>query len=124
MKGTGFGVRPTTDTGDALEDAFVWVKPGGESDGTSDTSSARYDAHCGYSDGLQPAPEAGTWFQVCILLCLNDLKKLADDISRLTLRNWWRMRILLFSGFGPGQSLSRIYVVSVRSSSSIGKCLM
>lgn len=64
VKGTGFGVRPTTDTGDDLEDAFVWVKPGGESDGTSDSSSARYDAHCGYSDALQPAPEAGTWFQV------------------------------------------------------------
>ncbi|KAJ5098974.1 hypothetical protein N7532_005975 [Penicillium argentinense] len=64
VKGTGFGVRPTTDTGDSLEDAFVWVKPGGESDGTSDSSAARYDAHCGYSDALQPAPEAGTWFQV------------------------------------------------------------
>ncbi|RAL11544.1 glycoside hydrolase family 6 protein [Aspergillus homomorphus CBS 101889] len=37
--------------------------PGGESDETSDSSSARYDAHCGYSDALQPAPEAGTWFQ-------------------------------------------------------------
>ncbi|THZ07280.1 glycoside hydrolase [Aureobasidium pullulans] len=61
--GTGFGVRPTTNTGDALVDAFVWVKPGGESDGTSDTSAARYDAHCGYADALKPAPEAGTWFQ-------------------------------------------------------------
>lgn len=28
--GTGFGVRPTTNTGDPLEDAFVWIKPGGE----------------------------------------------------------------------------------------------
>ncbi|KAJ5517170.1 1 4-beta cellobiohydrolase [Penicillium freii] len=63
LKGTGFGVRPTTDTGDALADAFVWVKPGGESDGTSNSSAARFDAHCGYSDALQPAPEAGTWFQ-------------------------------------------------------------
>jgi cellulose 1,4-beta-cellobiosidase len=62
--GTGFGVRPTTNTGNSLVDAFVWVKPGGESDGTSDSSAARYDAHCGYSDALQPAPEAGTWFQV------------------------------------------------------------
>lgn len=61
--GTGFGIRPTTNTGDALVDAFVWVKPGGESDGTSDTSAARYDAHCGYADALKPAPEAGTWFQ-------------------------------------------------------------
>lgn len=61
--GTGFGVRPTTNTGNALEDAFVWVKPGGECDGTSNTTSARYDFHCGLSDALQPAPEAGTWFQ-------------------------------------------------------------
>jgi cellulose 1,4-beta-cellobiosidase len=63
--GTGFGVRPTTDTGDKLVDAFVWVKPGGESDGTSDTSAKRYDAKCGLEDALKPAPEAGTWFQVC-----------------------------------------------------------
>lgn len=63
VKGTGFGVRPTTNTGNTLEDAFVWVKPGGESDGTSNSSSARYDSHCGLSDALQPAPEAGTWFQ-------------------------------------------------------------
>ncbi|KAF7586043.1 hypothetical protein BBP40_009641 [Aspergillus hancockii] len=63
VKGTGFGVRPTTETGDELVDAFVWVKPGGESDGTSDTSAKRYDAHCGYDDALKPAPEAGTWFQ-------------------------------------------------------------
>ena len=78
-QGTGFGVRPTTNTGDALVDAFVWVKPGGECDvctevvksftiahthqGTSNTTSPRYDAHCGLADALQPAPEAGTWFQ-------------------------------------------------------------
>ncbi|KAH1496016.1 hypothetical protein LV164_002303 [Aspergillus fumigatus] len=61
--GTGFGVRPSTNTGDPLQDAFVWIKPGGESDGTSNSTSPRYDAHCGYSDALQPAPEAGTWFQ-------------------------------------------------------------
>ncbi|GAQ10928.1 probable 1,4-beta-D-glucan cellobiohydrolase C [Aspergillus lentulus] len=61
--GTGFGVRPTTDTGDKLVDAFVWVKPGGESDGTSDTSAKRYDAKCGLEDALKPAPEAGSWFQ-------------------------------------------------------------
>lgn len=65
--GTGFGVRPTTNTGDPLEDAFVWVKPGGECDGTSNTTSPRYDFHCGLADALQPAPEAGTWFQVLSL---------------------------------------------------------
>jgi len=63
LMGTGFGVRPTTNTGDSLVDAFVWVKPGGECDGTSDTSAVRYDAHCGLADALKPAPEAGTWFQ-------------------------------------------------------------
>ncbi|KAL1856393.1 1,4-beta-D-glucan cellobiohydrolase cel6a [Diaporthe australafricana] len=61
--GTGFGLRPSTDTGLELEDAFVWVKPGGESDGTSNTSATRYDFHCGQSDSLKPAPEAGTWFE-------------------------------------------------------------
>ena len=61
--GTGFGVRPTTATGDPLEDAFVWVKPGGECDGTSNSSAARFDPHCALADALQPAPQAGTWFQ-------------------------------------------------------------
>lgn len=61
--GTGFGVRPTTNTGNDLEDAFVWVKPGGECDGTSNTTATRYDAHCGLADALKPAPEAGTWFE-------------------------------------------------------------
>lgn len=63
VKGTGFGVRPTSNTNDSLVDAFVWVKPGGECDGTSNTTSPRYDYHCGLSDALQPAPEAGSWFE-------------------------------------------------------------
>ena len=42
-------------------DAFVWVKPGGESDGTSDTSADRFDEFCGYADAFQPSPEAGFW---------------------------------------------------------------
>ncbi|RBR03849.1 uncharacterized protein FIESC28_11670 [Fusarium coffeatum] len=61
--GTGFGLRPSPNTGDPLADAFVWVKPGGESDGTSDSSAARYDSHCGIENAVKPAPEAGTWFQ-------------------------------------------------------------
>ncbi|KAF8863659.1 hypothetical protein BDZ45DRAFT_583501 [Acephala macrosclerotiorum] len=63
LEGTGFGLRPSTSTGDPLEDAFVWVKPGGECDGTSNTTATRYDAHCGLADALKPAPEAGTWFE-------------------------------------------------------------
>ncbi|EHL00248.1 putative 1,4-beta-D-glucan cellobiohydrolase C [Glarea lozoyensis 74030] len=40
LKGTGFGVRPTTNTGDVLADAFVWVKPGGEGDDVMMSSSS------------------------------------------------------------------------------------
>jgi len=63
VKGAGFGARPTLNTGSSLIDAIVWVKPGGESDGTSSPTSPRYDAHCGLSDAATGAPEAGTWFQ-------------------------------------------------------------
>ncbi|KAJ7615569.1 cellobiohydrolaseII [Roridomyces roridus] len=63
VKGAGFGTRPTSNTGVTAIDAIVWAKPGGECDGTSNTSSARFDFHCGLSDADQPAPEAGTWFQ-------------------------------------------------------------
>ncbi|KAK3202156.1 hypothetical protein GRF29_161g381503 [Pseudopithomyces chartarum] len=64
VKGAGFGVRPTGTTGSSYADAFVWVKPGGESDGTSDTSATRYDSFCGKEDAFNPAPEAGQWNQV------------------------------------------------------------
>ncbi|QRV87995.1 glycoside hydrolase family 6 protein [Ceratobasidium sp. AG-Ba] len=63
IKGAGFGTQPTTATGNSYIDSIVWVKPGGESDGTSNTTSARYDSTCGLSDATQPAPEAGTWFE-------------------------------------------------------------
>jgi len=61
VNGAGFGVHPTSNTGDPLEDAFVWVKPGGESDGTSDSTANRYDSFCGLADAFKPAPQAGTW---------------------------------------------------------------
>lgn len=51
VNGAGFGVQPTSETNDDLTDAFVWVKPGGESDGTSDPSSPTYDPTYGQSDG-------------------------------------------------------------------------
>ncbi|RPA81014.1 cellobiohydrolase [Ascobolus immersus RN42] len=59
---SGFGIRPTTNTGDKNVDALVWVKPGGESDGTSDESSRRFDENCRSPDAHVPAPEAGDWF--------------------------------------------------------------
>nr|4I5U_A Chain A, Chimeric cel6A [Humicola insolens] len=72
VKGTGFGVRPTANTGHELVDAFVWVKPGGESDGTSDPSAPRFDPHCALPDALQPAPQAGAWFQAYFVQLLTN----------------------------------------------------
>ncbi|KAF2004393.1 glycoside hydrolase family 6 protein [Amniculicola lignicola CBS 123094] len=63
VKGAGFGRRPTSSTSHTLTDAFVWVKPGGESDGTSDESADRYDSFCGKTESFKPAPEAGQWNQ-------------------------------------------------------------
>ncbi|KAK3207806.1 hypothetical protein GRF29_96g472967 [Pseudopithomyces chartarum] len=74
VNGAGFGVRPTADTGDANVDAFVWGKPGGESDGTSDTSAVRYDSFCGESDAFKPSPEAGQWSQAYFEMVLKNAK--------------------------------------------------
>jgi cellulose 1,4-beta-cellobiosidase len=74
VKGAGFGIRPSADTGLELADAFVWVKPGGESDGTSDSSAVRYDSFCGKSDAYQPSPEAGQWHQAFFEDLINNAK--------------------------------------------------
>ncbi|KAF2114872.1 1, 4-beta cellobiohydrolase [Lophiotrema nucula] len=74
VKGAGFGVRPTSSTSDTLTDAFVWVKPGGESDGTSDSSATRYDSYCGKDDAYKPAPEAGTWNQDYFVALIQNAK--------------------------------------------------
>ncbi|PPR08048.1 hypothetical protein CVT24_010847 [Panaeolus cyanescens] len=65
VRNAGFGTRPTTDQAviqNAAVDALVWVKPGGESDGTSDESAARFDVVCRSPVAHVPAPEAGSWF--------------------------------------------------------------
>lgn len=49
--GAGFGVRPTNITKDPQTDAFVWVKNGGESDGTSDPNDYYFESVCGKADG-------------------------------------------------------------------------
>jgi len=63
--GCGIGARPQASPISGMEylDAFYWVKPIGESDGTSDTSAKRYDGYCGHETAMKPAPEAGQWFQ-------------------------------------------------------------
>ncbi|TFK99557.1 cellobiohydrolase II-I [Pterulicium gracile] len=63
VKGAGFGQRPTGNTGNQYIDQIVWIKPGGECDGTSNTQAVRYDSMCGVSSAHQNAPEAGQWFQ-------------------------------------------------------------
>ncbi|KAF2733486.1 cellobiohydrolase-like protein II precursor [Polyplosphaeria fusca] len=74
VNGAGFGVRPSSTTGDTNTDAFVWVKPGGESDGTSDTGATRYDSYCGKDDAFKPAPEAGTWNQAYFEMLVKNAK--------------------------------------------------
>jgi len=63
--GSGIGARPEANPVPGMDylDAFYWVKPYGESDGTSDESAKRYDGYCGHRTAMKPAPEAGQWFQ-------------------------------------------------------------
>jgi cellulose 1,4-beta-cellobiosidase len=78
--GAGIGVRPTASTGITGVDAFVWVKPPGESDGVSeagvvdpDDPAKGFDAMCDPdansrynsafpTNALDNAPHAGRWF--------------------------------------------------------------
>ena len=75
--GTGLGLRPTTDTGVALLDAYLWIKTVGESDGSCDIAGGArawdYDKYnpWGIAGDSQKHfdplwgmvdPAAGTWF--------------------------------------------------------------
>ena len=80
QSGAGIGTRPTANpvAGTHL-DAYVWIKPPGESDGTSDATQTtpdpegkRYDPNCdptktgtltgAPTNALPNAPSAGSWF--------------------------------------------------------------
>ncbi len=61
IKGAGIGPRPQASPM-PLVDAYFWVKPPGESDGTSDPKAARFDGGCASADSMPNAPEAGQWF--------------------------------------------------------------
>jgi cellulose 1,4-beta-cellobiosidase len=61
IKGAGIGPRPQA-APMPLVDAYFWVKPPGESDGTTDAKSARFDNGCASPDSMPNAPEAGQWF--------------------------------------------------------------
>jgi cellulose 1,4-beta-cellobiosidase len=60
-RGAGLGERPRASPAPGI-DAYFWVKPPGESDGTSDPSARRYDAACGSADSARDAPQAGELF--------------------------------------------------------------
>jgi len=62
LKNAGYGARPTTNTGDSQVDAFVWVKPPGDSDGSSIQGGQGYDSACNGGNSLTPSPPAGSWF--------------------------------------------------------------
>jgi cellulose 1,4-beta-cellobiosidase len=83
VEGAGIGERPRAEPMAGV-DAYYWLKPPGESDGTSDSSQTtpdaegkRYDPMCGAdpverpyapgkviaTDALQGAPPAGHWFE-------------------------------------------------------------
>lgn len=62
IKGAGLGERPRVSPA-PLVDAYYWIKPPGESDGTSDPSAPRFDLSCQSSDSAQGAPQAKEWFQ-------------------------------------------------------------
>jgi cellulose 1,4-beta-cellobiosidase len=66
IRGAGLGERPRVSPLPLL-DAYVWVKPPGESDGTADPAAARFDENCASADATPGAPEAGQWFESYLL---------------------------------------------------------
>jgi cellulose 1,4-beta-cellobiosidase len=60
-RGAGLGERFRASPAPSI-DAYFWVKPPGESDGTSDPAAPRYDAACGSADSARDAPQAGQLF--------------------------------------------------------------
>jgi cellulose 1,4-beta-cellobiosidase len=61
VRGAGLGERPRASPGPRI-DAYYWVKPPGESDGTSDPAAPRFDAACAGPDSTPNAPQAGVFF--------------------------------------------------------------
>jgi endoglucanase len=58
--GRGLGLRPTADTGEALVDAFVWIKTPGQSDGQCNRGIAGRTTDPEW--GAMTDPAAGAWF--------------------------------------------------------------
>ena len=66
IKGAGLGERPRAAPAPSI-DAYVWIKIPGESDGTADSTAARFDPNCASEDAAPGAPEAGQLFESYLL---------------------------------------------------------
>jgi len=73
VKGAGLGERPRAEPVRGI-DAYLWIKPPGESDGVSDPTQPRFDGMCAGRDALAGAPQAGKWFDAYFV----DLVRNAD----------------------------------------------
>ena len=84
-KGAGMGYPPTADTYIAHADAFLWVKPPGESDGTSNANEPRFDPECKKRASMKDAPQAGEWFHdAFVMLATNAKPPLTDAPTYVT----------------------------------------
>ena len=61
LKGAGLGERPKASPAPGI-DAYYWIKPPGDSDGTSDPKADRFDKACAMPTSAQNAPQAGVFF--------------------------------------------------------------
>ncbi|HEX2658915.1 MAG TPA: glycoside hydrolase family 6 protein, partial [Polyangia bacterium] len=57
----GLGERPRVAPVDGV-DAYLWIKPPGESDGVADPRAPRFDSNCASTEALPGAPQAGELF--------------------------------------------------------------
>jgi cellulose 1,4-beta-cellobiosidase len=73
VHGAGLGERPRVDPEPGI-DAYFWIKPPGESDGSSDPLGPRYDEMCGGADAAKGAPQAGQWFEKYFLDLVRNAK--------------------------------------------------
>jgi cellulose 1,4-beta-cellobiosidase len=62
IKGAGLGERPRANPAPHI-DAYWWIKPPGESDGSSDRNGPRFDEMCAGPNAAPNAPQAGQWFE-------------------------------------------------------------
>jgi cellulose 1,4-beta-cellobiosidase len=62
IAGAGLGERPRANPEPGI-DAYYWVKPPGESDGSSEPNGPRFDVMCAGENAAKNAPQAGKWFE-------------------------------------------------------------